>query len=339
MYIYAGIDEAGYGPMFGPLVVGRFVMGVTDLPTNDDSTQTPAMWELLSRAVCKNLSKRHGRIPVNDSKKLRTRAAGIKYLELGVLAFTSLAGQLPADTGQWLDRLGEHGPHRLDLPPLPLWYQPTDDQPWDRLPCANTVDELAIAKNVLSTATDEAGVEVLNLGASVVFEDQFNTMVAATRSKAAVNFTFVARHLRAIWDKFSQEAPVVVVDRQSGRTHYRSLLAMNFPDAGLTVLDETPIASVYQLTSQATQTSPTRTMTVRFQVDSETQHMPVALASMISKYTRELLMARFQAWFARRAPDIKPTAGYALDAKRFWSQIQPLLPELSITPDQLRRMR
>jgi ribonuclease HII len=78
-------------------------------------------------------------------------------------------------------------------------------------------------------------------------------------------------------------------------------------------------------------------MTIRFEVDSESRHMPVALASMISKYTRELLMSRFQAWFLHHAPAVRPTAGYAADAKRFWQEIQPHLAALAIDPHRLAR--
>ena len=53
---------------------------------------------------------------------------------------------------------------------------------------------------------------------------------------------------------------------------------------------------------------------------------------------RELLMERFQNWFTHHAPDVKPTAGYATDAQRFWRDIEPLLPALAIEPQQLRRM-
>ena len=77
MYIYAGIDEAGYGPLFGPLLVSRTVMGVERHPI--ESEHPPLLWETLSKGVCRNLSKRHGRIPVNDSKKLHTPASGIKH--------------------------------------------------------------------------------------------------------------------------------------------------------------------------------------------------------------------------------------------------------------------
>ncbi len=66
--------------------------------------------------------------------------------------------------------------------------------------------------------------------------------------------------------------------------------------------------------------------------------MPVALASMISKYTRELLMARFQSWFLGHTPrTFRPTAGYASDGKRFLTEISPLLPALGIEPGRLVR--
>jgi len=393
VYVYAGIDEAGYGPMFGPLLVGRMVLGFPSVNRADgDDAAAPftgkQLWKKLSKAVCKDLTNRKGRIAVNDSKKLKlhakhdsgrvataapsavesesdgvesidaappaavaTLAAGtavapapisfkhLEHLERGVLAFSALAGQRAANVCEWLDGLGEVCHHNLTALP---WYEPTDAHPWNALPCACTEGEIAVARNMLAAAAKSAGVEVLDLGAAVVFEDRFNKMAAATRSKAATSFTFVAGHLRAVWDNHGQHNPNVIVDRQSGRMHYRELLAMNFPEADLTILDETPERSAYRLIENAARanvhdTSPRRAMTVSFEVDSEAQHMPVALASMISKYTRELLMARFQTWFQQRAPHIRPTAGYALDAKRFWEEIQPLLPQLSIAPHQLAR--
>ena len=81
----------------------------------------------------------------------------------------------------------------------------------------------------------KAGVKLLDLGAAVVLEDRFNRMAAATRSKAATCFTFVAAHLRSIWDQFGKNKPMVVVDRQSGRVHYRELLTQTIPEAQIRV--------------------------------------------------------------------------------------------------------
>src|ERR1051325_4135289 len=115
MYVYAGIDEAGYGPMFGPLLVGRAVFTVEgDSPhrLNDDGSisDPPALWQRLRKAGCKDVISRRGRVPVNDSKKLHTGAGdgpGLKYLELGTLAFAALAGHRPQTVADWLDTLGE----------------------------------------------------------------------------------------------------------------------------------------------------------------------------------------------------------------------------------------
>lgn len=320
MAICAGIDEAGYGPMFGPLLIGRTIFSVPD-PEAD-------LWDLLHEAVCRNLSRRRGRIAVNDSKKLKTPAAGIKHLELGCLAFAAIAGHRPSRVDQWLNVLGEHEHH--DLTQLP-WYAPSSEQPWGELPTATTAGEIAVARAMLSGVANKAALGVADLGAAVVFEDRFNRLVSATRSKAATSFTFVAGHLQHIWQQFGDQHPLVFIDRQSGRTHYRELLAMNFPDARLIELERSPKSCIYRL-----EKSP-RQMEIRFEVNADSLHMPVALASMIAKYTRELLMARFNAFFKQRLPDVRPTAGYAMDAKRWLADVEDHLPRLGIQPQCLCR--
>jgi hypothetical protein len=331
VYVYAGIDEAGYGPSFGPLLVGRAVLALAEPPADG---QEPNLWKLLKRAVCKTAGDRRKRLAVNDSKKLHSQGTPnrLRHLELGVLTFAALAGYRPRCVGSLLDGLGESC-HR-ELAGLP-WYEPCEGAPWASLPVHCTEGELAVSANMLAACARESGLQALNLGAAVVFEDRFNRMVMATRSKASASFTFVGKHLSFIWENYGAHHPRVVVDRQSGRMRYRELLAMLFPGAKLCVIDESAIDSVYCLEGTG---EPRRLMTVRFQVDSEQRHLPTALASMISKYVRELLMLRFQAYFTRRAPRIEPTAGYGADAKRFWREIEPLLTELSISPDRLRRL-
>ena len=291
------------------------------------------MWDLLSRAVSRTIAGRNGRIVVNDSKRLYTPSAGIQHLELGVLTFAGVMGLRPATVDRWLDALGDRC-HR-NLGALP-WYEPCNDRPWDVLPRTQTAAEVAVARNLLATTMKQHCVSMLDMGAAVVFEDRFNQMTAATRSKAATSFTFVAQHLLSIWQQFGKQSPLVIVDRQSGRVHYRELLSLAFPDARMSVLEESETSSSAYCLDDGRMDG--RNMTVRFEVDAESRHMPVALASMISKYTRELLMERFKAWFSSQAPQIKPTAGYALDAKRFWRQIQPVLTKLSIEPSRLRRI-
>jgi hypothetical protein len=331
MYIYAGIDEAGYGPLFGPLLVARSVVAIPKLPPAKIGEPPPQLWQRLSKAVCRQVAGRKGRIAVNDSKKLTTAAGGVKHLELGCLAFAALADHHATCVGSWLDCMDNQAHHDLvDLP----WYQMTPKQPWQALPVANIPGEIAVARGLLTSTAKRIGVDVPDLAASVVFENQFNTMVAATRSKAATSFTFVSNHLLQIWQTFGEHQPLVVVDRQGGRTRYRRLLAMNFPDAEITVLEESPDCSSYRLQGHDRH----RAMTIQFQVQAEQYHLPVALASMLAKYTRELLMARLNAYFTDLIPTLKPTAGYALDGQRFWKDLQPQLAGLPIPVENLRRI-
>ena len=71
--------------------------------------------------------------------------------------------------------------------------------------------------------------------------------------------------------------------------------------------------------------------------EAERQHLPVALASMTAKYVRELFMLRFNRFFSRAVPELRPTAGYVTDARRFLSDVQPVIERLRLTPSRLIR--
>ena len=65
----------------------------------------------------------------------------------------------------------------------------------------------------------------------------------------------------------------------------------------------------------------------------------VALASMAAKYVRELFMEALNSFFAERRADLRRTAGYAVDGRRFLAEIQPVLEELAIESDIFVRSR
>ncbi|MGH9174221.1 MAG: hypothetical protein ACRD1H_07675, partial [Vicinamibacterales bacterium] len=77
---------------------------------------------------------------------------------------------------------------------------------------------------------------------------------------------------------------------------------------------------------------------VRFQARAE-QHLPVALASMVSKYVRELAMELFNRFWCDHVPGLRPTKGYPLDAHRFKADIAAAQQRLGIADEVLWRMR
>ena len=102
MLIYAGIDEAGYGPMFGPLCVASTAFVLEDCNPEDGA---PDMWSMLHHIICKKRKDAKHKIAVNDSKQLKSNAKkkALTHLERGVFAFMNALGlESPEDDDAFL---------------------------------------------------------------------------------------------------------------------------------------------------------------------------------------------------------------------------------------------
>ncbi len=107
------------------------------------------------------------------------------------------------------------------------------------------------------------------------------------------------------------------MQRNIHRTSYGGLLARCLRGAAVEVVAETPTLSRYVLRRGDS------VLTVSFALGGDGRFLPVALASMTAKYVRELLMLRFNRFFKDRLPELKPTAGYHGDARRYVTDIWP----------------
>ncbi|MHC4910259.1 MAG: hypothetical protein ACYTF9_11105 [Planctomycetota bacterium] len=320
MLIYAGVDEAGYGPMLGPLCVGAAIFRIDD---HDPADGPPDLWRLLNSAVCRSRRDRRRRIAVDDSKRLKGTPGGrshpLLHLERGVLSFLATASDMPGDDAAFFQRV------LPDSPETP-WYDSSS-----QLPVAQEAAQLQIASGRLGRAMERSGVELLGLRAEAIDAGPFNDLVARSGNKATVNMAAVVRHIDHVWRTWPNEHPRVVIDRQGGRTHYREDLRVAFPEAAIRVVSENERFSRYRLVRDE---SP---LTLTFAKEAESQHMPVALASMLAKYTRELFMVRMNRFFQGHLPELRPTAGYVSDARRYLRDIEPVLQRLSLARPTLVR--
>lgn len=311
--IYAGIDEAGYGPILGPLCVASTVFRI---PDTTEPRSAPDLWAMLEPVVCRTRSDASSsRIAVADSKQLKLansvkRSHPLHHLELGVLGFLACCDAERGGCASVADLLDRLGSDPGDLP----WYEPASDPP---LPVGTTPDHLSLLATRLRGACEKAGVQPIELRCTTACERRFNADLKRCGTKAALSFHRVGALLLRIWksDAALEDDPAtcprVVVDRQGGRTRYADSLRAVVPGASVEVLGESAARSVYDLVGSG------RRIRVSFEVEAEARHLPVALASMSAKLVRELLVARLNAYWSARCPQLKPTAGYAMDGGRY----------------------
>jgi ribonuclease HII len=315
-----GIDEAGYGPLLGPLVVTATAFEVPDDAMED------CLWRRLGASVANKVSKRDHRVPIVDSKKLFNQRIGVAALERSVLA---MAKTVYADTASLSSLLCSVSPNSIADGIACPWY---DDSPVD-LPVANDVRTIDLLANSVRRDMNERGVRLTCIDCEIIREPEYNRLVNATRNKSTALLGIVFRLMDRAMTSSDSERFRILVDRQGGRSRYGPKLMTNFENHNLTILEESDDVSRYRLTSGRS------VVEVEFAKSSEDKHMPVALASMISKYVRELSMASFNRFWRSIVSDIEPTAGYYQDAKRFLSDLGDAVEKAGVKRDDMIRVK
>ncbi len=329
---YAGIDEAGYGPVIGPLCVASTTLEIPiPLSPSEESHFATDIWakfrsespgRIHASAGEWRAARRRG-IVVSDSKKAKVAASArslhpLTHLERAVLVADQLAQQGDPINGEcdapFVERLTGQYLHQP-------WYDASLASP---APLTTSHDHLALLTAEFRRACDAAEIAILDLSCEVLDEKLFNDAVGTTGSKADVSFSLVASQIQQI-RRSAAEAPQpgrspvrIVVDRQGGRTRYTQTLVESFPDTQISVVDESAQSSLYRLDSDSSRLADAE---VLFQTAADDAHFTVALASMTAKLVRELLMLRLNRYFASLVPDLRPTAGYYQDGTRFLNDL------------------
>ena len=311
-----GIDEAGYGPNLGPLVQAAVALY---LPDSD-----LAGWETLKPAVRRANEKPDGRLLIDDSKKVYTKG-GLEALERGVIPLTPWAN----DVGAFV-RSACRLTCIADLS-IEAWYDADE-----RLPLTGERFALEDAWSKRDTPDYPGGGPFrVSITASIVPAPRFNRVVDESGSKATVLSRGLVELIGAAFDRLPQGTGPVLIscDKQGGRNFYTPMLQDAFPDGWVIAERESAEESRYRVELLP------RPVTVTFRPRADGDSVAVALASMVCKYLREVCMRQFNRFWATYVPGIAPTAGYPVDAKRFYSEIQPAMAKLGLTADQVWRKR
>lgn len=319
-----GTDEAGYGPNLGPLVISATAWRV-------DSVKHTDLFSRLKGAVRKVSddadSDRDDAIVIGDSKDLYKPGKGLAGLEQGVFTCLSAVKKRPRTWKRIFKVLAKDDCNCLaELP----WYRDFDD----KLPMELPSPVMKAKAQSLLSGCEKAKCTPTHIESRVVFPHRFNDMCEQYGNKASALSQTTMELMRSVLDTLPEDEEVYVLcDKHGGRNKYGPLLNETFPDTLAVVRHEGRAESVYHLGTG------NRRREIVFRAKADAGFLPTALASMVSKYLRELAMRAFNHYWTTQVDDLKPTAGYPMDAKRFKKQIEPLQKQLGIDDRLLWRSR
>ncbi len=335
-----GIDEAGYGPNLGPLVVGATAWQVALAPSAQTNAPPVDLYSRLTKIVATQPTD--DRIAIADSKLLYKPRGSLRLLERGVFVGLRAQGNHSKGTPNcwqsfWDATLADPAGLRHRLP----WYADYDCL----LPIDAEIEELSGLQNKFQSVCREANIGIVDLRARAVFPREFNDLTNHYGTKGAALSHISIGLLRDVLDQLfgaivgdsklpstQMDCVDVTFDKHGGRNRYAELLRQHFPDQAIETLLESRPASRYQWGP------PERRVHICFRTKGESE-LPTALASMVAKYHRELAMRALNAFWKEKVPGLRPTAGYPLDAKRFKADIATKQLALGIDDHDLWRNR
>ncbi|MEX0793348.1 MAG: hypothetical protein WD045_09445 [Pirellulaceae bacterium] len=314
-----GMDEAGYGPNLGPLVVCATVWHVPEHLSQ--GVEICDLYAHLAEAV--HPSPQRDRLAIADSKKLYGGGKGLRLLEEGVWSTAPIVGHaIPF----WTDPNFQ----APDDPPLAPWYQP----PTSLLPQAAAHEVIEAKRARLEAVCSACEVRLALVAVAAVTAERFNRQLLKWGKKSDVLSHTTLELLRNCLEPLPTEPTFVICDKHGGRNRYGDLLRHHFPEWRVLAEQETRPCSRYVGQREGDKGA----IEIRFQSQGE-GFLPAALASMFAKYQRELAMAAFNQFWISHLPALRPTAGYPLDAKRFAAEVTQARRKLRVTVEQFWRAK
>ena len=323
MRLIIGIDEAGYGPNLGPLVIGASVwLSETKLNVCNWSVSLHPVFA--NRAVGVD----EAAIALGDSKIIYSAKKDLANLSRTIAFFSKQAGLTNKDSAHLICDLDAD------------FEVQTDIAPWLKFDVAADSETLTCTDPIVRTAGEDklakSGLKLFNLKTRIISEPIFNEQVERLGNKAnlltsesiCLAKNLLAETLSLLNSKnVNVQSVEIYFDKHGGRSKYLPALLSGWNESMITIDIEKPSLSRYNLHGFG------YPVQVEFVAKGDSL-VPCGLASILAKWAREILMQRLNRFWQAKQPGLKPTAGYPLDARRFAQDIA-FAAEQSDLPKQL----
>ncbi|MBN2618683.1 MAG: hypothetical protein JXR64_10290 [Spirochaetales bacterium] len=228
---------------------------------------------------------------VDDSKKVYQGKYGLQRLEKNVLAFYSL--------------------YTNNIPKNSLEFTPSLNSSWYKefpvkLPICNNPNEILESRDRIATFFHQKDVKIIDIKRTAISAQSFNQLIDIWDNKSIV--------CQKILDPLLRNAFIysgnIVIDKQGGRKFYKEYLDDTL-QINVKIKSEEDCCSNYYVDNTQ----------ISFSAKADSTYFEVALASMFSKYMREIAMISFNSYWKTKLPNIKETAGYYTDGMRFIKEL------------------
>ena len=315
-----GMDEAGYGPNLGPLVVSATVWEVPGAPKRTD------FWTEFEGLIVQHAARTSVEIQIADSKAVHDPAKGVGPLERGALAAWTMLDGLPTTLMDWWSKVALHPLHTAvaNRSCVEPWFVYADLN----LPQQVTKGEILELSQLWAKRCADRKIHLRAIRSDIVLTRRFNDLTTQHDNKGLALSGISMKLLQDVLPITAGQPTLVWCDKHGGRNRYDELLQEIAGEEFIVRLEEGPEKSRYRIGQTE----------ICFQTKAEA-HLPVALASMVCKYFRESTMELFNRFWQRHQPELKSTKGYPQDAKRFKQDIAKTQTRLGIDELDLWRKR
>ncbi|MEM9413693.1 MAG: hypothetical protein AAGA30_21475 [Planctomycetota bacterium] len=310
-----GTDEAGYGPNLGPLTIAATCW----------ESNTTELYQRLGKIVS-NDPKEGDKIVVCDSKEILKSGRSIERLETSVLAIlAAVTSQIPTNFSHLNQLLS---PQAYELLDQTKFIRVSNEISLPFLADANRINQLA---DRFLYACEEQDVRLSKIQCQAISPGPFNLAIQRHGNKSDVLSNATLELVHSMCAGLS--GPIeIVCDKHGGRNRYAAVIGQTLTDQFVHVTEESRALSRYYWEEK------NRNCKIEFRAKGESK-LPIALASMIAKYVREISMTIWNQFWAIEVPGIRPTKGYPGDAKRFKDEIRSHQEKLGIADHLIWRCR